>query len=140
MEQAVKSAAQQMSQAGEKLSNQQTGKPTQQNQEGALKGLKQATAKLQEEQEQQQQKSQQQSSQGMSQLQPQPPTDLKHNFSKLKGISKEILTTQNAQSGNFRNLDPRTQRTLQESQQEKVTPEYQSLVQRYYKSLSQKRK
>ena len=42
-------------------------------------------------------------------------------------------------AGKFSALNPRAQRTLREGQQERVPAEYQDLVNRYYKSLAEKK-
>ena len=144
LSQAVQNAAEQIGQAGQKLSQQQTGQPTQGNQDNAIQGLEKASRQLQQkiQQQQQQQQAQNNGQQGM----PQPnPKDNKggnpqKSLTRIEDVKKGGRGLADQRAGNFGGLDPRTQRTLREGQGEKVPAEYQDLVKRYYRALAEKGK
>ncbi len=142
LSQAVQNAAEQMGQAGQKLSQQQTGQPTQGNQENAIQGLDKAAKQLQQKMQQQQQQQQAQNN-GQQQGMPQPNPkngDSKKSLTRIEDVKKGNRAGVDSRAGTFGGLDPRTQRTLREGQGEKVPAEYQDLVKRYYRALSEKGK
>ncbi len=141
---ALKNATQHMDQSHTGLNQQQTGQPIQGHQDTALQSLAQAQQKAQQamQQQQQQQQAQQQGKQGAPQPSKQPGAKPDTNaFTRLEGPGANGARSAPLQSsGNFANLSDRSQRTLREGRQEKVPAEYQDLVSRYYKSLSDKKR
>lgn len=141
IEQAIQQATQHMAQAGKNLSQQQTGQPTQGHQDSAVQSLEQAIKAAQQAMQQQQQ---QQQAQGQGKGIPQPvPSNQPGNkpdqnaFQKLVDAHKGAMQTPGARNGKgFSTLNPREQRVMREGQKEPVPAEYQNLVERYRKSLS----
>ncbi len=138
----INESTKQMEQASRQLFQQQTGLPTQQTQADALQKLDQAVKKAQQAAEQEQQKSQQQSSsQGTPQQAQQSGQGQPKPFSRLEQTKRGMTGAPSVRTGKgFAALNPRSQRSLQDGQQEKVPIEFQDLVHRYYKSLAQKGK
>ncbi|HZP84069.1 MAG TPA: DUF4175 family protein [Chthonomonadaceae bacterium] len=139
----IKAATQQMSQAAQKLLLQQTGRPTQAHQDEAARRLDQAANQAQQamQQQQQQQQAQQQAQQGAprpGQRGSQPPT---RAITRLQGVQRGAISAPESREGRgFGALPPRAQRTLREGQQERVPAEFQELVDRYYRSLAEKKR
>lgn len=142
LSQGVQQAAEQMGQAGQKLSQQQTGQPTQGNQDNAIQGLDKAARQLQQkiQQQQQQQQAQNNGQQGMPQPNQNRSGNPQKSLTRLEDVRKGDRSAPDPRAGTFGGLDSRTQRTLREAQQEKVPAEYQDLVKRYYRALSEKGK
>ncbi|HLV78778.1 MAG TPA: DUF4175 family protein, partial [Chthonomonadaceae bacterium] len=142
--QSIQQAIQQQQQAGQKLDQQQTGQPTQGHQDNAIQHLDQAMKQAQQamQQQQQQQQAQQQAQQGAPQPSQKKGNDPDKNaFTRLEGVNGGASSAPNSNNGKgFTSLSPRAQRTLREGQQERTTAEYQDLVNRYYKSLSEKKR
>lgn len=140
----VRDATQQMQQSAQKLRRQQTGHPTQQNQDDALSRLDAAAKQAQQAMQQQQQ--QQQARQMGQQGAPQPVkgkgnTPNPRPFTRLEDTRKGAMSTPESRNGRgFASLSQRAQRTLREGQQERVPAEYQDIVSRYYKSLAEKKR
>lgn len=141
---ALNQAGQHMEQSKNGLSEQRTGQPTQEHQNSALQQLAQAQQKAQQamQQQQQQQQAQQQAKQGAPQPGKQPGNEPNHKpFTRLENPGNGGTRTSPQQSnGKFADLSQRAQRTMREGQQEKVPAEYQDLVNRYYKSLAEKKR
>jgi hypothetical protein len=139
----IKAATQQMSQAAQKLLLQQTGRPTQAHQDEAARRLDQAANQAQQamQQQQQQQQAQQQAQQGAprpGQRGNQPPQKA---ITRLEGVQRGAVSAPESREGRgFGALPPRAQRTLREGQQERVPAEFQELVDRYYRSLAEKKR
>ncbi len=142
---AIQQATQAMRNSREQLTQKQTGKPTQQVQEQATNQLGQAIQRVQEklEQQQQQQQAQQQGSkQGMPQPSQQPGNDPNKNpFTRLEEVKRGATSSPLQKNGKgFAGMNQRDQRTLREGQRERVPAEYQEIVNRYYKSLAEKKR
>lgn len=138
----LQSAMQHMDQSHNNLNQQQTGQPTQTHQDQAIQQLAQAMQKAQQamQQQQQQQQAQQQAQQGAPQPARQPGNNPdKNGFTRLEGVHGGASSAPNSRAGNFSQLSQRAQRTLREGQQEHVPAEFQDLVNRYYKSLAEKK-
>jgi hypothetical protein len=140
----VEEATRHMAQAGQNLTQKQTGNDTQGHQDEALRRLEEAVkqAQQQQQQQQQQQMAQQQAQQGAPQPSQQngnqPPNG---PFTKLQKVQNGAMSTPLARNGKgFQALSPRTQRVMREGQNEKVPAEFQDLVNRYYKSLAEKKR
>lgn len=144
-QEAIQKATQAMRNSREQLTQKQTGSPTQQAQEQASSQLNQAIQKVQEQLEQQQQQQQAQQ-QGAQQGTPQPsqkPGDQpdKNPFTRLADVKRGATSFPLQRNGKgFANMNQRDQRTLREGQRERVPAEYQEIVNRYYKSLAEKKR
>jgi hypothetical protein len=140
----VRDATKEMQQAGRNLFQQQTGQPTQGRQDNALRYLDAAIQKAmqQQQQQQQQQQAMQQARQGAPQPgQQRPGNEPNHKaFTRLEGDQRGPTSSPDQRMGSFSPLSPRAQRSLREGQQERVSAEYQDLVNRYYKSLAEKKR
>jgi hypothetical protein len=139
IQQQMNGAAGEMKGAADRLQQEQTDTPTQGHQDRAIQTLDTAIKQAQQ-QMQQSQQNQQSSQQGAPQPVPQPGQ---------QGGNPPIIRLSHAPPGRMTIrppvgtqapvLTPRTQRALQEGQHERVPAEYQDVVDRYYKSLAQKR-
>lgn len=140
----LKSATEHMERSQTNLNQQQTGQPTLGHQDSALQNLAQAQQKVQQamQQQQQQQQAQQQAKQGAPQPNKQPGQQPNHNpFTRLEGPGGDGKRSSPLQTdGKFGALSQREQRTMREGQQERVPAEFQDLVNRYYKSLAEKKR
>lgn len=138
----LREATQHMDQAAQQLGQQQTGQPTQGHQDQAIQGLDQATKQVQQamQQQQQQQQQQQAGQQGMPQPNPKGSQPNKA-FTRLENVKNGRISTPESRNGRgFAGLPPRQQRVMREGQQERAPAEYQDLVNRYYKSLAEKKR
>ena len=135
VEQAIADATGEMKQAQGKLGQQQTGRPTQTNQENASGKLSQAIKQTEEAIK----KMQQQRMAGMG-MGPMPGSN-PHKKGIMPG---SVKTGRRSAPGDLNSgmtaLSQRTQRIIHEGQQEKVPPEYQSVSERYYKALAEGKK
>jgi hypothetical protein len=79
---------------------------------------------------------------GMPQPANQPGNNPKRNpFTRLQDVKRGFTREQASTKGKgFSELNLRDQRVLREGQQERVPAEYQELVNRYYRSLAEKKK
>jgi hypothetical protein len=140
---AIQQATQEMNQAAQRLSQKQTGRQTQTNQENAMRNLDRAIqqAQQQQQQQQQQQMAQQQGQQGAPQPVQQPGNTPKRNpFTRLEDPNRGRTSAPGGPNGVFSALSPRSQRVLREGQQERAPAEFQDIVNRYYKSLAEKKR
>jgi hypothetical protein len=139
----LKGAHRAMGQAKERLSDRDPGDITQQRQQEAIERLRTASARLQQAERQRRQQSQsgQMSQQGAPvPMQQHGNTPDRNAFTRLESAHGGPLTTPEQRGGRpFGSLAERAQRTLEESQQERVPAEFQPLVDRYYRSLAEKR-
>lgn len=137
-------AMERMTQSKQGLNQKDTGRPTQQHQEAASGHLEQAIKTVQQalEQQRQQQQSANGSQPGMPQPANQPGNNPKRNpFTRLQDVKRGFTREQASNKGKgFSELNLRDQRVLREGQQERVPAEYQELVNRYYRSLAEKKK
>ena len=144
-QEAIQKATQAMRNSREQLAQKQTGNPTQKTQEQASSQLSQAIQKVQEQLEQQKQQQQAQQ-QGNQQGTPQPsqkPGDQpeKNPFTRIADVKRGATSFPIQRNGKgFANMNQRDQRTLREGQRERVPAEYQEIVNRYYKSLAEKKR
>jgi hypothetical protein len=138
----IQQATQHQEQSGNQLQQQQTGQPTLNHQDEAIKGLDQAAKQVQQamQQQQQQQQAQQQAQQGAPQQGQKNKGNTGKAFTKLEGVQPGQTSNVIGKSGQFGPLDPRTQRTLHEGQTEKVSAEYQDAVKRYFSALGDKKR
>ena len=135
VEQAIQDATGEMKQSQGKLGQQQTGKPTQTNQDNASGKLSQAIKQTEEAIKKMQQ--QRMAGNGMGPM----PGSQGHKKGIMPGSVKTGRRSSpgGADSGAW-SLSQRTQRVLREGQQEKVPPEYQNASDRYYKALAEGKK
>lgn len=139
---AAQQAQQHMQRAEQQLSQRQTGTPTQQQQDQAIQNLDQAIRQTQQalQQQQQQQQAMQQAMQGAPRPLQQPGSQPQRQpFTRLEGVQRGALFSPNNPLAAKPNLDPRAQRALQQGRREKVPPEFQDFVYRYYESLAEKK-
>ncbi len=139
----VQEATRHMGQAAQRLFQQQTGQPTQGHQDEALHRLDQAAQQAQQamQQQQQQQQAQQQAQQGAPQPNQRGNQPNRKAITRLEGVQRGAMSSPDPRTGKgFGALSPRAQRTLREGQQERVPAEFQELVDRYYKSLAEKKR
>ncbi len=140
----LNTARQNMDRSQQNLKQQQTGAPTQGHQENALQNLAQAQQRAQQamQQQQQQQQAQQQAKQGAPQPTRKPGQQPDKNaFTRLEGPGGDgARSAPERSNGKFGALSQRAQRTMREGQQERVPAEFQDLVNRYYKSLAEKKR
>jgi len=138
---AAQQAGQHMQRAEQQLSQKQTGRPTQEQQDQALHNLDQAIQQVQQalQQQQQQQQAMQQAMQGAPRPMQRPGSQPQMQpFTRLEGVQRGALFSPNMLAGKP-SLDPRAQRALQQGRREKIPPEFQDFVYRYYESLAEKK-
>ncbi|HZO86766.1 MAG TPA: hypothetical protein VFB38_00400 [Chthonomonadaceae bacterium] len=144
LQEPIQQATQHMGQAAQKLFSQQTGQPTQSHQDTALRHLDRAVNIAQQalQQQEQQQQARQQAGQGAPQ-----PGQQRGNSPDRRGALRieevrrgKTFSPDPRLGRGFGALTPRAQRTMREGQQERVPAEFQPLVDRYYKSLAEKKR
>ena len=132
-----------MGRASEKMSKNHTGTMTQGHQDAAIQSLNRAVQQLQQalQQKQQQQEAMQQAMQGAPMPQQQPGNQpQKGAFTRLEGTQTGAMSQPNPGNGKLGALNQMSQRALNQGRRDKTPPEYQSLVNQYYKSLAEKKK
>ena len=136
LQEIIEQATQHIDQAGNQLAQQQTGKPTQGQQDQALQNLEQAVKSAQQAIQQQQQ--QQQASQGQGMPMPVPGKQPgnqpdKNAFTRLVNTQKSGLLSSDGRGGKgFGDLNARQQRVMRDGRNDPVPAEYRDLVKRYF--------
>ena len=135
VEKSIQEATGEMQQAQGKLGQQQTGKPTQTNQNNASGKLAQAIKQTEEAIKKMQQQRMAGNGNG-----PQPGSQPHKKGLSLRGVKNGQRSAPGGPNGDMAALSQRTQRVIREGQQEQVPAEYKSVSDSYYKALAEGKK